>query len=134
MSVPLPEGAALADTTLLDLAGRFHDLHEAERGFAFRNQQPTVRGVRLIARGLTPKPPSLGETGGESDATAARTGSREVFWGEARIDTPIFDGARLGLGATVEGPALIEEPFTVVVVPPRASCTLGEAACYDLRL
>jgi N-methylhydantoinase A len=55
MSVPVPEGTAIDDTGLLDLAERFHVQHEADRGFAFRNQQPIVRGVRLKARGLTPK-------------------------------------------------------------------------------
>ena len=34
------------------------------------------------------------------------------------VDTPVYDGAPLGPGARVDGPGLIEEPFTVVVLPP----------------
>ena len=63
MSVPVPEGVALDEPGLLDLAERFHDQHEAERGFCFRSQQPLVRGVRVIARGTTPKPDHFAETG-----------------------------------------------------------------------
>ncbi|MCB1006546.1 MAG: hydantoinase/oxoprolinase family protein [Acidimicrobiales bacterium] len=132
MSVPVPEGTDLTEADLLDLAERFHDLHEADRGFAFRHQQPIVRGVRLVARGVTPKPGRLGEAGTCIDAAEARTGSRPAYFVDAYVDTPTYDGTRLGVGATVEGPALIEEPFTVVVVPPGSTCTLGEHLAYEL--
>jgi N-methylhydantoinase A len=132
MSVPVPEGTDLAEATLLDLAGRFHDQHETDRGFAFRNQQPIVRGVRLTARGHTPKPDHLGEAGSARDAQAAQTGSRSVYFGVEFIDTPVFAGADFGVGTAVVGPALIEEPFTVVVVPPGTRCTLAEHLSYEL--
>ena len=132
MSVPVPEGTDLTEADLLDLAERFHDLHEADRGFAFRHQQPIVRGVRLVARGVTPKPGRLGEAGTCTDAAEARTGGRPAYFDDAFVDTPTYDGTRLGVGATVEGPALIEEPFTVVVVPPGSTCTLGEHLAYEL--
>jgi len=134
MSVPFPEGTSAGAESLLDLSGRFHDQHEADRGFSFRHQEPTVRGVRLVAQGLTAKLLSMGELGTMSDASGAATGSRPVFWGVDFVDTPTYDGSLLGPGATVAGPALIEEPFTVVVVPPGATCTLGAHAAYELTL
>jgi N-methylhydantoinase A len=132
MSVPVPEGVELTETTLLDLAGRFHDRHETDRGFAFRQQQPIVRGVRLTARGYTPKPDHLGEAGPHTDAGAARTGARQVYWGSGFVDTSVYDGSLLAVGATLEGPALIEEPYTVVVVPPGSTCRLAEHLSYEL--
>src|SRR5947208_2761877 len=72
MSVPVPEGTALDEPGLLDLAERFHDQHESERGFCFRSQQPVVRGVRVTARGFTPKPDPFAEAGTVSDATKAQ--------------------------------------------------------------
>ena len=57
MSVPVPEGAALDEPGLLDLAERFHDQHEAERGFCFRSQQPVrARRARHRARASRPSP------------------------------------------------------------------------------
>jgi N-methylhydantoinase A len=132
MSVPVPEGADLTDATLLDLAERFHDQHESDRGFAFRNQQPIVRGVRMTARGTTPKPDHLGEPGIVTDVTRARKGTRPVYFGVDFVDTPVFDGPALGIGSVVVGPALIEEPFTVVVVPPGTECRLAEHLSYEL--
>ncbi|MEZ5142320.1 MAG: hydantoinase/oxoprolinase family protein [Acidimicrobiales bacterium] len=132
MSVPVPEGTDLDEAGLLDLAGRFHDQHEADRGFAFRNQQPVVRGVRLTAHGVTSKPDHVGEAGTVRDAAQARTGTRPVHFGDGFVDTPVYDGTRLAVGASVTGPALVEEPFTVVAVPPGSTCTLGDHLAYEL--
>jgi N-methylhydantoinase A len=134
MSVPVPEGTTIDDPGLLDLAERFHDQHQSERGFAFRNQQPLLRGVRLVARGHTPKPERLAELGPLANADAARTGSRAAYFDGAFVDTPVFAGARLGAGAEVHGPALVEEPFTVVVVPPGARARVDESGNYELEL
>jgi N-methylhydantoinase A len=134
MSVAVPEGTTIDDPALLDLAERFHDQHQAERGFAFRNQQPLLRGVRLTARGTTPKPARLAEIGALDVAESARTGTRAAYFDDGFVDTPVYDGAELGTGAEVQGPALVEEPFTVVVVPPGGRAHLDEAGNYDLQL
>ncbi len=130
MSVPVPEGTGLDEGGLLDLAERFHDQHETERGFCFRSQQPIVRGVRVVARGETPKPDHFAEPGTVTDAEQARTGSRTAFFGEDWVETPVYDGQVLGPGAEVRGPALIEEPFTVVVLPPDAMARLDDLGNY----
>jgi N-methylhydantoinase A len=134
MSVPVPEGERLDESGLLDLAERFHDQHETERGFCFRSQQPLVRGVRFVARGTTPKPDHFAEPGTVTDASRARKGTRAAYFGVEFVDTPVYDGPALGPGATVDGPALIEEPFTVVVVPPGATARLDELGNYALHL
>ncbi len=130
MSVPVPEGTMLDEAGLLDLAERFHDQHAAERGFCFRSQQPVVRGVRVVARGRTQKPDHFAEVGAVTDAQQALKGTRTAFWGENWFDTPVYDGRVLGSGAEVRGPALIEEPFTVVVLPPDALARLDDMGNY----
>ena len=93
MSVPVPEGTALDEPGLLDLAERFHDQHETERGFCFRSQQPVVRGVRVIARGTTPKPDHFAETGhGHRRRPGARRARARAYWGDGFVDTPVYDG------------------------------------------
>ena len=134
MSVPLPEGESLSEEHLLDLADRFHHQHEAARGFAFPTQQPLVRGIRMVHRGATPKPPVLARMGDVTRADDARTGSRPVHMGEGFADVPTYDGSSLGAGASVEGPALIEEPFTVVVLAPSDVTVLDEHGNYDIRI
>jgi N-methylhydantoinase A len=134
MSVPVPEAEQLDDTRLLDLAERFHNQHERDRGFSFRNQQPVLRGVRLVARGRTPKPDHLAEVGTLAVAESARQGSRPAHFGAGFVDAAVYDGASLGVGAEVHGPALVEEPFTVLVVPPGARARVDEQGNYELEL
>jgi len=134
MSVPAPSRDLPADAELMELAERFHDRHEADRGFSFRDQDPTVRGVRITALGRVAKPLTLAQLGTVTDAGEAQTGSRPVHFGDGFVDTPVFDGSTFASGAHVRGPALVEEPFTVVVVPPGASLRLGEHTSYELSL
>jgi N-methylhydantoinase A len=143
MSVPLPgagpggrpggtAGPTLDDAGLLELAERFHALHEADRGFAFPTQQPLLRGLRLVARGVTTKPDRLTRAGAAGDADSARRGHRPVYFGDDRLEVPVYDGTALGAGAELRGPALVEEPFTVVVVPPGGSLALDGQGNYEL--
>jgi N-methylhydantoinase A len=134
MSVPVPEGETLDEPDLLELAERFHDQHERERGFCFRNQQPLVRGVRIAVRSTTPKPDHFAELGTVTDAAQAQTGTRPAYFGVEFVDTPVHDGVRLGPGAAITGPALVEEPFTVIVVPPGATLRLDGLGSYELTL
>jgi N-methylhydantoinase A len=133
MSVPVPEGPDLGESGLLDLAERFHDQHLAQRGFCFRNQQPLLRGVRLVARGRTPKPERLAQRGTGDAGAASLTGTRPAYFGTEFVDTPVHAGPALQPGAEIRGPALIEEPFTVVVVPPGTTARLDELGNYVLQ-
>ena len=72
------------------------------------------------SRGRTPKPEHLAEVGTLAHADDARTGTRPAYFGDGFVDAAVYDGSRLGAGAEVHGPALVEEPFTVLVVPPGA--------------
>ncbi len=133
MSVPLPEGTALTESTLLDLSARFHSQHERDRGFSFTAQQPLLRGVRIVAKGDTPKPQRFAQLGTVVNATEAVTGARDAYFDGGFVNTPTYNGTLLGPGATILGPGLIEEPFTVIVVPPTMTATLDNFGNYDLR-
>lgn len=53
-------------------------------------------------------------------------GRRPTFWGPARgwLDTTVYDLARLGPGAAVVGPAIVEAPDTTIVIDPDRSFRL----------
>jgi N-methylhydantoinase A/oxoprolinase/acetone carboxylase beta subunit len=89
--------------------------------------------VRLVATGYTPKPPSLAAHAAGVDTTA-HTGSRPVYFGEGFVETAIYDGNAVSVGARIEGPALIEEPFTVVVLAPGDVATLDANGNYDITI
>lgn len=134
VSVPCPEGAGLRQEDLAGLADRFHDVHESSRGFGFRDQEPIVRGVRLIGQGYTPKPERAADLGSVVEADRARKGSRPAYFRDGFVEVPIYDGPCLAAGVEIAGPALIEEPFTVVVVGPGCTACLDERGNYDVEI
>ena len=88
--------------------------------------------MRLTARGRTPKPDRLAAVGSLTDPEDARTGSRAAYFDGGFVDTPVYDGRALGPSATITGPALVEEPFTVVVVPPGSEARLDDRGNYTI--
>jgi N-methylhydantoinase A len=52
--------------------------------------------------------------------------------GRAYEDTPVYDGTRLACGHRVEGPAIIEETLTTVVIPASYVCAVDSVKNYIL--
>jgi N-methylhydantoinase A len=94
----------------------FHDLHEQAHAYAARDEEPVVRGVRLQSVGRTDKP-SLASVGrARSSVADAVTCRRQAYFDGKFVDTPVYDGGRLGHGHRIEGPAIVEERFTTIVL------------------
>jgi N-methylhydantoinase A len=53
-----------------------------------------------------------------ADTAAAQIGRRPVWFAGAWIDTPIYDRARLPLGASFAGPAILEQLDSTTVIDP----------------
>lgn len=71
------------------------------------------------------------ESGGE-DASHALKSTRPCVFGGAEEETPIYDGERLLSGNVIEGPAVIEEPTTTVVVPRSFTAKVDDEGSYHL--
>jgi len=67
---------------------------------------------------------------------AGAIGTREVYFAETGgfCDTPVFSRNRLAPGAHVDGPAIIEEAESTVVVGPGSAVTVDEAGNLILRM
>ena len=55
------------------------------------------------------------------------------FGDNERVDTPVFEGSIMTAGTTLEGPAIIEEPTTTLVVYPNMSVTVSSTGNYILE-
>jgi len=75
--------------------------------------------VRVDAIGLTPKP-TLAKVAYDPDPEKAFKGVRKVLFNlaDGPVDCRIYDRMRLGAGARVEGPAIIEESTSTTLVHP----------------
>jgi N-methylhydantoinase A len=100
-------------TTLAD----FHDIHERLYGVRFHVPVELV-ALRVVARGATPPvdEAKLATAGG--DVKAAILETRSAYFGGAWHDTPHYDRSKLGVGARVDGPAIIRQYDTTTVLLP----------------
>src|SRR4029453_1236948 len=57
--------------------------------------------------------------------------AQTLYFGTGWLDTPAVQGGALAAGAEVAGPALIEEAFTVVAVPPGWHARLADHPAYE---
>ena len=100
----------------------FHRRNEAARLIEARSQEPMVRGVRLNAIGLVHAPVPREVTGADA---LAPIGHRRVHAGDGWHDAPVYDGAALHAGPVVTGPAIVQWPFTTLVLgPPQVATPL----------
>jgi N-methylhydantoinase A len=93
-----------------------------------------IVNVESVMEGVIDPPPPTRIAPG-SGAEGARKGERAMMFSAdaERRPTPIYDGARLGAGDRVEGPAVIEEETTTIVVEPGWTATLHETGVYLLK-
>jgi N-methylhydantoinase A len=86
-----------------------------------------ISEIRVDAVGKVAKPQLSAKRKSSGALSAARKGKRQVFFtrpARKLIDTPVYDYERLGVGATVRGPAIVELPFTTALVPPEHKVTV----------
>ncbi len=111
---------------------RFHALHEELHTYASRDEEPILRSVRLTAVGVTDKPqiPSFGR----SSSRPPVKGRRKAFFDGRFVVTPVYDGPNMRAGHRVKGPAIIEEPFTTIVLHPKQQATLDRHGNYRIEM
>jgi N-methylhydantoinase A len=120
-------GRVLADTV-----ERFHRMHEELHTYASRDQEPVLRGLRVKAVAVEERPP-LPRAPRRAQGNP-RTGTRKAFFRGRYVSTPIYDGPRLVPRQTILGPAIVEEPFTTIVVYPGQRATVDEWGNYMITL
>jgi len=104
-----------------------------ERVFAVQDLGQAVECLnwrgRLIA-GVNA--PSLEPTHKPTGQTAKADRSRQAYFAGGLLDTAIFVGDQLDVGAVIEGPAIIEEPTSTLVVYPGSVAQVSAGGRYIL--
>ena len=111
------------DERIAELPGIFVAQYERRygTGVAYAEAGLEITGLRVDAVGRVARPELRLAPPTAGDAALARKGQRPAWFGGAFVATPIYDAATLGPGARLDGPAIVESPFTTLVLPPVAS-------------
>ncbi|MBL4929747.1 caprolactamase subunit alpha [Fuscibacter oryzae] len=109
----------------------FHKRHEQLYTYAEPNSTVEVVNIESTVYGVVEKPGRMSIGAGASPDKALKGHREAVFTADGkRIHTPIYDGTPLGAGATIHGPAVIEEVTTTIVIEPGWTARLDESGSY----
>jgi N-methylhydantoinase B len=126
-----PVSGSFTAAALAKTVERFHQMHEELHTYASRDQEPILRGLRVKAVAVEDKPslPKRRRTA----ARAKRVGTRRAFFDGAFVATPLYAGPALLPGQRLRGPAIVEEPFTTIVVYPGQRATVDPHGNYVIE-
>jgi N-methylhydantoinase A len=131
--VPVPAGT-LGPESVAVITASFERVYTTLYGHTVPNTPIEAMSWRVVAAG--PKPNfSLPVTSKKSDNP--RKGSRKIYVADAgMVDVPVYDRYRLGAGDRLQGPAVIEERESTVVVngPGEISVDQNRNLIVDLKV
>jgi N-methylhydantoinase A len=119
LPIPLPDKQVTQENMDRAVAD-FHREHDRAYGFSAPEEPAEFVNLRLTAMGNIAKPRlrELGRSGGT--AVSAQKGTRAVYFTETAgyVDCPLYDRYQLAASMTVEGPAIVEEFDSTLVIHP----------------
>ncbi|WP_338826964.1 hydantoinase/oxoprolinase family protein [Neomoorella thermoacetica] len=124
VKVPVP-GGKLDAAAIKEIEERFHALHEQHYTFRLEDSQIEFVNFHLTTFGRVKKPELARLQTGSADATRALKGHRPVhFDAEGWQESAIYERSLLGAGATITGPAVVEEPASSTLLFPGQKLTV----------
>jgi N-methylhydantoinase A len=128
---PVPEGR-LDAAAVAQVVRDFHGVHEREYGVSSEAFPVAFVTLRVTGIGDADKPAAeeLAAAMGTNGASAGGSvkGRRRAYFGGEHHDVEVHDVARLQPEQRIEGPAIVEQPDGVIVLPPGS---VGRADRYD---
>ena len=134
LTVPLAASRMRDQADVDALVEAFHDVHE--RVFAVREPGQYLECLTWKARATAQlaKAAVIPRAHAEDASAVPAEHAPAHFRDLGHLDVPRFDGERLPAGAEIEGPAVIREPTTTVVVYPGSRAVVTEAGNYLIHV
>jgi N-methylhydantoinase A/oxoprolinase/acetone carboxylase beta subunit/N-methylhydantoinase B/oxoprolinase/acetone carboxylase alpha subunit len=121
---------------LADIRSRFFD--EYRRRYGFVDEAATIELVNMRVAGIavSDKPDLAGLHQAGSEGRPEPRDYRDVFFGESarRVRTPIYSRNTLPIGASIQGPAVIEEFGATTVLGPYDRLVVGSLGELTIEL
>lgn len=117
---------------------RYHQLHKEHYAFELRHKPIELLSVAQDVVGVRPWSAPRAQAGSQADPGAALKGARRACFAQgerpAFHDTPVYDGAKLAPGNRLEGPAIIEEVDTTIVLQPGDRMLVTPHGIFDIAV
>jgi N-methylhydantoinase A len=123
VEVPLRPGAVSAESLealVTDFEARYEAQFGKGTGYSGAGMEIATLRVRAVGRTIRPLISSAGDVEERLAGKETRKATRPAWWHEldGQQDTNVYDGTLLEPGHVIEGPAIVEEPDTTVLVRP----------------
>ena len=130
VTVEIHSGSTVEPKHVGEIARAFHAAHERLYTYSTPENPLEIMNIRITAVGAVEKTGLRVHTEEDRDISKAFKGKRPVYFEESDavsvdatsaggfVDTPVYERRRLKMGAVLEGPAVIEERITTIVVHP----------------
>ncbi|MBT5570390.1 MAG: hydantoinase/oxoprolinase family protein [Alphaproteobacteria bacterium] len=132
LDTALPTQRVEGAEAVMALAESFHQTHE--RVHAVRDEGSPVEFVNWKGRiSIQPFSPPEAPDPAKVSQSPTPDETRSCFFGDERVSTPVYRGDNLKVGDELQGPAIIQEATTTIVVYPDMSAQLSAAGDYILN-
>ncbi len=133
LTIDLPQGG-LTSELLHQAVSQFHHKHEQLCGFSFQGRKDVgLSTLRITAIATQPKPAL--STIAEQTGPVQPIATRSVFFFETRgfLTCPVYARTHLGAGATLTGPAVVEQYDATTLIPPDCQARVDRFGALILR-
>ena len=112
----------------------FHRRHEELYTYSERHSIVEVVNIESTLYGVIEKPRLPALTQGLAAESAIKHHRESIFSADGKgMRVPVYDGERLGAGANIAGPAIIEEVTTTIVIEPGWTARLHTSGSYVIE-
>jgi N-methylhydantoinase A len=128
VTVPIPNDCVISEEQLAGIAQVFHTAHKRLYSYATPETPIEIVNLRVTAVGFVEKTDLQKQAGGGGAVAEAVKNHRRLYfeeYGDWR-ETPVYDRAKLYTGHRIQGPAVIEERITTIIVHPNWDARIDE--------
>ena len=136
LTIPLLSQGKIKKSDIGDIAEAFHGLHERLFSYCVRESAVDLFHWRITAVGKLPEREAAVEKRTRKPVSDAQKGTRMVYFrafGKYR-KTKLYDGNLVRFGMTVEGPAIVEQENSTIVVPPKQTLKANKYGDFVLGI
>jgi len=125
-------GGPITNATVAEGIANFHRRHRELYGSSDKDYPIEFMGFGLRAIGRMPKLKLRKLDKDNKNPHGAQKGEREAFFEESRgfVKTKIYNGDKLLYGNVLEGPCIVEERMTNIVIPPKCKLRVDQYGNY----
>lgn len=127
MSIPIDVNNLQSETGLDEIKADFEARHDKQFGFSL-DAPLEIANLRVLGKGTIQGVTIEEHDISDTDPSAAKIGTNNVYFDSEYHETPIYDRTELQVGNEIPGPAIIIEEDSTTVVQPNHTATIDRYA------